>query len=48
MAPTEVLWTREDGDLFVSDSDILAQMWYDGIKVNPTGEWTVFHPEEVK
>ena len=46
LAPTEVLWTNENGDLFISDSEVLAEMWYDGEKVNQTGNWRLFKPQE--
>jgi hypothetical protein len=43
-APTEPLWVDENGNMFITDSEVLAQMWYDGEKVNPTGVFKVFHP----
>ena len=45
IAPTETLWTNEDGELFVTNSRHLAEMWYDGVKVNQSGRWKVFVPE---
>lgn len=45
MAPTETLWVDENGKMFVSNSAVLADMWYDGVKVNPTGKWRLFKPE---
>ncbi len=44
LAPTEVLWIREDGSLFVSDNNVLAEMWNNHEDVNETGEWRLFYP----
>ncbi|MDO4490721.1 MAG: hypothetical protein Q4B85_06625, partial [Lachnospiraceae bacterium] len=44
IAATETLWTNEKGELFISDSDILAEMWYNGIEVKETGYWRKFRP----
>ncbi len=44
LAPSEVLWVREDGALFVSDKAVLADMWNKHIEVNETGEWKLFCP----
>lgn len=42
-APTEILWTRDqDGEMFITNSRALAEMWYDGENVNQTGTWIVF------
>lgn len=49
LAPTETLWTSEGGDLFISDSDILAQMWYNDGEIDhsikSTGEFKEFSPK---
>ena len=45
LAPSETLWIREDGNLFVSDNGVLADMWNDHIDVNETGEWRLFSPQ---
>lgn len=48
IAPTETLWVTEKGELFVSDNQVLAELWYDqgaldsGIK--QTGEMKRFLP----
>lgn len=45
MAPSETLWTRDqDGELFISNIEILAEMWYNGIDVEATGSWRIFEP----
>ncbi|MDO4647419.1 MAG: minor capsid protein [Eubacteriales bacterium] len=45
LAPTEVVNVNEEGEIFVSDSDVLAEMWYNGEKVSETGEWKLFIPK---
>ena len=50
IAPTETLWVAENGEMFVSDSDVLAELWYNGGDINhsikETGYWKVFDPKE--
>lgn len=45
MAPTEKVWVDQDGEIFISDSDTLADMWYNGEKVKGTGTWKTFTPK---
>lgn len=45
LAPTEDLWIDDFGGLFVSNNDILAEMWYNGDKVKETGKWKKFFPQ---
>lgn len=49
MAPSEALWTSDKsdriGDLFVSDIESLANLWYDGIAVKQSGHWRLFFPD---
>lgn len=44
LAPSEILWINNDGELFISDNPTLAEMWNNGEKVNPTGKWREFTP----
>lgn len=48
MAPSEDLWVSENGEMFISNNSILADMWYNGGKINAdikaTGEWRIFSP----
>lgn len=50
LAPTETLWVSENGELFISDSDILAQLWYNDGEIDhgirQTGKWEKFSPEK--
>jgi hypothetical protein len=46
LAPTETLWIREDGALFISDNQVLAEMWEEHITVFETGEWKLFRPRK--
>lgn len=43
-APTEALWVNESGELFISDSEVLAEMWEMGLPVKESGEWAIFKP----
>ena len=45
-APTQTLWINENGDTFITDSQILADMWDSGETVKATGIWKVFLPRE--
>lgn len=49
-APTEIANIDENGNIFVSDNDILAELWYHASqeerkKLKETGEWRVFEPK---
>lgn len=46
LAPTETLWINDNGELFVSNSITLAEMWSNGEKVHETGKWVLFLPEK--
>ena len=46
MAPTEAIWVNSYGEVFISDYDVLAQMWYEGKNVNETGSWRKFFPQK--
>lgn len=45
-APTEIVHVDQDGNLFVSNSEVLAEMWYNGEEVKETGKWVIFKPKE--
>jgi len=49
LAPTETLWVGEKGELFISNSEVLADMYYnDGnidYSIHQTGRWKPFYPE---
>ena len=52
LAPTEVLWVsdgqngkRPMGEIFVTNIESLAYLWYDGIDVRATGEWRKYNPD---
>ena len=49
-APTEIVNIDEKGNIFVSDNDILAELWYNADaeerkKFTETGKWILFKPE---
>lgn len=47
LAPTEVVNIADNGEVFLSDNDILADLWYnasDREKIKETGKWVVFKP----
>ena len=51
MAPTEDVSVDEDGRTFVSNNDVLAEMWHEAPEdvkqyYKETGTWVVFEPEE--
>lgn len=49
LAPTEVVNIAENGEVFLSDNDILADLWYnasDREKIKETGKWVVFKPRK--
>lgn len=48
-APTEAVHVTENGEMFVSNNDILAEIWYnedDRSTIKQTGEWKVFKPRK--
>lgn len=49
LAPTEILWVGEDGDLFISNNEILMDLWYNNNHINTdiksTGEWKKYSPD---
>ena len=48
-APTETVHVTEKGQMFVTDNDILAEIWYnegEESTVKQTGEWKVFKPRK--
>jgi hypothetical protein len=52
-APTEIVNIDEDGRIFVTDNEVLADMWYNAPesekdKFTETGEWKVFEPRKEK
>ncbi len=46
MAPTQTLWVNKDGEMFIADSEILADLWDGGEDVRQTGAWKVFAPQK--
>lgn len=46
LAPTERLWINEEGKLFITNSQPLAEMWNDGENVFETGKWVLFSPKK--
>lgn len=50
LAPTETLWVSDNGELFITDSDKLAEMWYNDGDIDnsfhSTGYWKTFKPGE--
>lgn len=46
LAPTEAIWLNVYGELFISDYEALADMWFDGESVNETGTWREFLPQK--
>jgi len=51
LAPTESVFVDEKGRMFVSDNNILAEMWHDAsdeekAKIKETGKWIEFKPRE--
>lgn len=46
MASDEMIYINSNGDMFLSDNDILAAMWRDGEAVKETGKWIVFKPRK--
>jgi len=49
LAPTEIVNVDEDGNIFLSDNDILAEIWYNATDkgmIKETGKWRLFSPGE--
>lgn len=46
MAPTEILAIDNTGKMFISDNQLLIDMWEAGEKVKETGKWEVFKPDK--
>ena len=51
LAPTEVVNVDEDGRMFNSNNDVLAELWHDAPedekdRFEKTGQWIVFEPEK--
>lgn len=46
MAPTQTLWVNKDGDMFIADSEVLADLWGSGEDVKQTGAWKIFAPKK--
>ena len=51
MAPTEIVNVDENGEMFLSDNEILAEIWYDAdreerAKIKETGKWLTFYPKK--
>lgn len=51
LAPTETVNVDENGKMFVSDNDILAEIWYysseeERGKISDTGTWIEFKPRK--
>lgn len=48
MAPTEIVTVEPvEGKMFVSNNDILTQLWIRGEDVAETGKWVIFKPRKV-
>lgn len=48
-APTEIVNITEDGEMFLSDHAILAEMWYNAVDrdaFKETGQWKLFKPRK--
>ena len=51
MAPTEIVNVDENGEMFLTDNEILAEIWYDAdreerAKFKETGKWLTFYPRK--
>lgn len=44
IAPTEILAISNTGDMFISDNQLLIDMWEAGEHVKETGKWETFKP----
>ena len=49
LAPTEIVNVDIDGEMFISDNDILSRIWNSSspeerIKIHETGKWVEFKP----
>lgn len=52
LAPTEILNMDENGEMFISDNDTLAGIWYNSnaeerAKIRQTGYWRLFEPDVI-
>ena len=50
LAPTELLFMDESGEMFVSNNELLADMWYNStreerLRIRQTGDWRLFKPK---
>lgn len=45
LAPTEAIHVSDIGEYFISNNDILAEMWLEGYNVKSTGKMRLFKPE---
>ena len=45
IVPTETIWVNEDGEIFITNKQVLAEMWYNKENVKQTGEWKIFKPK---
>lgn len=50
-APAEIVNIDENGNIFVSDNDILAELWYNANEKErktfvETGKWVLFEPRK--
>ena len=46
MAPTQTLWVNKNGDMFIADSAVLADLWDSDEDVHQTGAWKVLGPQK--
>ena len=51
LAPTEIVNVDENGEMFITDNEILADIWYntdkkERSKIKETGKWLTFYPEK--
>lgn len=46
MASDEMIYVNSNGEIFLSDNEILATMWRDGEAVKGTGKWIIFKPRK--
>ena len=45
-APTEIVNLNDKGEIFLTDSDVLADLWMSEVKVKQSGKWRIFKPDE--
>lgn len=46
IAPTQTLWIKQNGEMFIDDNMILAELWDKGEKVKQKGAWKLFTPQQ--